>query len=140
MIEEEQTAKKSSLDSLDQLLADVVSGSSTDNPLKQRLEEKNENIKKRWLQLVNTLENKQKTLTEVLHLAQKYREDISKVKQWMKEANTKLYELGPSPNPKEVEKSLSKLKVSKVGVTELFIHITHHSYKMQLVTITYLIN
>ena len=100
MIEEEQTTKKSSLNSLDPLLADVVSSSSTDNPLKQQLEEKNEDVKKRWQQLANTLEDKQE-------------EDKSKVEQWMKEANTKLDELGPPPsNPQEAEKELNKIKVS----------------------------
>ena len=113
MIEEEQTAKKSSLDSLDQLLADVVSGSSTDNPLKQQLEEKNEDIKKRWQQLVNTLEIKQEVLIEALRLAEKYEENKTKIEQWMKEANTKLDELGPPPsNPQEAEKELNKIKVS----------------------------
>ena len=115
MIEEEQTAKKSSLDSLDPLLADVVSGSSTDNPLKQKLEEKNEDVKKRWQQLANTLEDKQEALTEALRLAEKYKEDKSKVEQWMKEDNTKLDELGPPPsNPQEAEKELNKIKVSTI--------------------------
>ena len=113
MIEEEQASKKSSLDSLDPLLADVVSGSSTDNPLKQQLEEKNEDVKKRWQQLANTIEDKQEALTEVLRLAEKYKEDKSKVKQWMKEANSKLNELGPPPsNPQEAEKELNKIKVN----------------------------
>ncbi|XP_065889965.1 microtubule-actin cross-linking factor 1-like isoform X3 [Dysidea avara] len=121
LIEEEQTTKKSSLDSLDPLLVDVVSGSSTDNPLKQQLEEKNEDVKKRWQQLANTLEDKQEALTEALRLAEKYKEDKSKVEQWMKEANTKLDELGPPPsNPQEAEKELNKIKVMKDEYEEMW--------------------
>ena len=110
MIEEEQTAKKSSLDSLDQLLADVVSGSSTDSPLKQQLEEKNEDIKKRWQQLVNTLEIKQEVLIEALRLAEKYEENKTKIEQWMKEANTKMYEIVPF-NLQRRRKELEKMMV-----------------------------
>lgn len=99
------------------MLADVVSSSSTDNPLKQQLEDNNEVLKKRWQQLANQLEDKQETLADALRLAEKYEEDKAQVKQWMTAANAKLDTLGPPPsNPKEAEKELNEIKVSRCNV------------------------
>ena len=92
------------LDNLEPLLSDVVAGSSTDHPLRQQLEENNDEVRKRWLQLANLLEDKQDVLADALQLAEKYKEDKAKVEQWMTEANVKLDTMGPPPsNPKEVE-------------------------------------
>ena len=114
MMQEEQTNKQSSLDALDPLLNDVVSGSSSDNPLKQQLEDNNEDVRKRWQQLAKLLEDKQDALTEAVQLAEKYKEDKTKVDQWMMETNAKLDTMGPPPsNPMEAEKELNKIKVSR---------------------------
>ena len=114
MIQEEQTNKQSLLDTLEPLLTDVIAGSSSDNPLKQQHEENNEDVRKRWQQLTKLLEDKQETLTEALRLAEKYKEDKAKVDQWMMETNAKLDTIGPPPsNPKEAEKELNKIKVSR---------------------------
>lgn len=113
MIQEEQASKQSLLNSLEPLLSDVVSGSSTDHPLKPQLEKDNDELRKKWQQLANVLEDRQEAMAEALRLAEKYEEDKAKVEQWMTEANAKLDTLGPPPsNPKEVEKELNKIKVS----------------------------
>lgn len=114
MIQEEQASKQPSLDSIEPLLSDVVSNSSSDNPLKQQLQEKNDDIRKRWQQLSNQLEDKQEALAEALRLAERYKEDNTKVNQWMTETNAKLDTMGPPPsNPTEAEKELNKIKVSR---------------------------
>ena len=90
----------------------MVLASSNDNPLKQQHEEDNEELRKRWQQLVNLLEDKQEALTDALRLAEKYKEDKAKVDQWVTETNGKLDTMGPPPsNPKEAEKELNKIKV-----------------------------
>ena len=85
-MEEGQTARKSSLD--------VESDNSTDNPLNQQLE-KNEDVKKRWQQLAQRLGEKQETLTEAIRLAEKHKEDKSKIEQGMNMATMTLDELEP---------------------------------------------
>lgn len=113
-MQEEQTSKKLTLDDLESLLTDVVSGGSADNPFKQKLEEDNESIKGRWQQLANTLKKKQEDLTDALQLAEKYEEHKRKIEQWMMETNVKLESMGPPPsNPKVVEQECSKIKVSR---------------------------
>ena len=113
MIQEEQASKQPLLDSITPLLADVVSASSNDHPLKQQFEENNEELRKRWQQLDNLLEDKQEALTDALRLAEKYKDDKTRVEQWMTETNSKLDTLGPPPsNPKDAEKELNKIKVS----------------------------
>ena len=101
------------MDSVDTLLGDVATNSSRDNPLKQQLEEDNEDLRRRWLQLANQLEDKQEALEDALRLAEKYKDDRAAVDQWMKDTNDKLDALGPPPsNPKEAEKELNNIKVS----------------------------
>ena len=118
MIQEEQANKQSLVDSLAPLLADVVTGSSSDDPLKEQLEGSNEELRKRWQQLINAVEDRQEALTDALRLAEKYEEDKTKVEQWMADTNAKLDAMGPPPsNPKEAEKELDKIKVSIICIT-----------------------
>ena len=60
------------------------------------------------------MEDKQEALADALRLAEKYRDNKTKVDQWMEDVNAKLDTLGPPPsNPKEAEKALNKIKVSR---------------------------
>ena len=113
MIQEEQANKQSLVDSLAPLLADVVTASSSDDPLKEQLEGNNEELRKRCQQLISAVEDRYEALTDALRLAEKYKEDKAKVEQWMADTNAKLDTMGPPPsNPKEAEKELNKIKVS----------------------------
>lgn len=112
-MQEEQTKKELLLDNLHSLLADVVSDSSDENPLKHKLQGDIEDLKKRWQQLANKLKSKHDNLTDALQVAESYKMDKAKIERWMMETNTKLDAMGPLPsNPNEAEQEFNKIKVS----------------------------
>lgn len=121
-MQEEQTTKHSTLDNLETLLTDVTSGISTDNLFRQQLEEENEDLKKRWQELDKILEDKHKALTDALKPANLYDEHKTKFEQWIMKTNDKLDKMeSPRSDPKEAEKELSTIKVSKCKFYESYI-------------------